>query len=85
MSKRGHRKKRQGIVVSDKMQKTIIVSEIRKVQHKYYGKSIIRKKRYMVHDEKSLSKIGDKVMIMESRPISKRKTWRLISVIEKFK
>ncbi|WP_185869421.1 30S ribosomal protein S17 [Blattabacterium cuenoti] len=80
---RNKRKQKQGIVISDKMQKTVIVSETKKVKHKYYGKSIIKKKKYMVHDEKNISKNGDKVNIMEIRPMSKNKCWRLISILEK--
>jgi 30S ribosomal protein S17 len=80
---RNVRKQRQGIVISDKMNKTIIVYETKKVKHKYYGKSIIKNKKYVVHDEKNVSKNGDKVSIMEIRPISKRKCWRLVNVLEK--
>ena len=82
---RKNRKQKKGIVISNKMNKTIIVSEVRKVKHKYYGKSIIRKKKYMVHDEKNISKNGDEVKIMETRPISKNKCWRLVSILEKSK
>ncbi|ACY40267.1 30S ribosomal protein S17 [Blattabacterium sp. (Blattella germanica) str. Bge] len=82
---RNSRKQKQGIVVSDKMDKTIVVSEVRKVKHRYYEKSIVRKKKYMVHDEKNVSKNGDKVSIMEMRPISKKKCWRLVSILEKSK
>ncbi|WP_185861079.1 30S ribosomal protein S17 [Blattabacterium cuenoti] len=81
---RNIRKQRQGIVVSDKMDKTIIVHEIKKVKHRYYGKSITKNKKYMVHDEKNISKNGDKVSIMEMRPVSKRKCWRLVNILEKF-
>ncbi|AER40670.1 MAG: 30S ribosomal protein S17 [Flavobacteriales bacterium] len=77
------RKERVGIVTSDKMNKTIIVSEIKKMKHKYYGKSILKKKKYMVHDERNTSKNGDIVSIMETRPISKNKCWRLVSIIKK--
>ncbi|AWU44255.1 30S ribosomal protein S17 [Blattabacterium punctulatus] len=81
--RRNSRKQRIGIVVSNKMNKTIIVSETKKVKHKYYGKSILKKKKYMVHDEENISKNGDKVKIMEIKPISKNKCWRLISVLGK--
>ncbi|AWU39252.1 30S ribosomal protein S17 [Blattabacterium punctulatus CPU2] len=81
--RKNSRKQRIGIVVSNKMNKTIIVSETKKVKHKYYGKSIIKKKKYMVHDEKNISKNGDQVKIMETKPISKNKCWRLISVLDK--
>ncbi|WP_185852585.1 30S ribosomal protein S17 [Blattabacterium cuenoti] len=80
---RSIKKQRIGIVTSDKMDKTIIVSETKKVKHKYYGKSILKKKKYMVHDEKNVSKNGDKVSIMEIRPLSKKKCWRLVSILEK--
>ncbi|WP_185878255.1 30S ribosomal protein S17 [Blattabacterium cuenoti] len=80
---RSIRKQRIGIVTSDKMDKTIVVSETKKVKHKYYGKSILKKKKYMVHDEKNISKNGDKVSIMEIRPLSKKKCWRLVSILEK--
>ncbi|AFJ90819.1 30S ribosomal protein S17 [Blattabacterium sp. (Blaberus giganteus)] len=80
---RNIRKQRQGIVISDKMSKTIVVSEMKKMKHKYYGKSITKNKKYMVHDEKNISKNGDKVSIMEMRPISKRKCWRLVTILKK--
>ncbi|WP_185857128.1 30S ribosomal protein S17 [Blattabacterium cuenoti] len=80
---RNIRKQRQGIVISDKMDKTIVVYEIKKVKHKYYGKSVTKNKKYMVHDDKNISKNGDKVSIMEMRPVSKRKCWRLVHVLEK--
>ncbi|AGW86016.1 30S ribosomal protein S17 [Blattabacterium sp. (Nauphoeta cinerea)] len=82
-NKRSFRKQRQGTVISDKMDKTVVVYEMKKVKHKYYGKSIIKNKKYMVHDEKNISKNGDKVSIMEMRPVSKRKCWRLVSILEK--
>ncbi|AWU40342.1 30S ribosomal protein S17 [Blattabacterium punctulatus] len=81
--RKNSRKQRIGVVVSTKMNKTIIVSENKKVKHKYYGKSILKKKKYMVHDEENISKNGDKVKIMETKPISKNKCWRLISVLDK--
>ncbi|WP_185868843.1 30S ribosomal protein S17 [Blattabacterium cuenoti] len=80
---RNSRKQKQGIVISDKMDKTIIISEIKKVKHRYYGKSITKKKKYMVHDEKNISKNGDIVSIMETRPVSKNKCWRLVSILNK--
>ncbi|WP_341663242.1 30S ribosomal protein S17 [Blattabacterium cuenoti] len=81
---RNIRKQRQGIVISDKMNKTVVVYEIKKVKHRYYGKSITKKKKYIVHDEKNISKNGDKVSIMETRPVSKRKSWRLVSILKKY-
>lgn len=67
------------------MDKTVVVSEVRKVKHRFYEKSIVKKKKYMVHDEKNISKNGDQVRIMETRPISKKKCWRLVSILEKSK
>ncbi|WP_185860523.1 30S ribosomal protein S17 [Blattabacterium cuenoti] len=81
---RNIRKQKQGIVISDKMEKTIVVYELRKVKHRFYGKSVTKNKKYMVHDEKNISKNGDKVSIMETRPISKKKCWRLVTILEKF-
>ncbi|WP_185857768.1 30S ribosomal protein S17 [Blattabacterium cuenoti] len=80
---RNIRKQRQGIVISDKMDKTIVVYEVKKIKHRYYEKSIIKNKKYMVHDEKNISKNGDKVNIMEIRPLSKKKCWRLVNILEK--
>ncbi|WP_185872594.1 30S ribosomal protein S17 [Blattabacterium cuenoti] len=77
------RKQRSGIVISDKMNKTIIVNEMQKTTHKYYGKNILVRKKYMVHDENNSSKNGDIVCIMETRPISKNKCWRLVSILKK--
>ncbi|WP_185882255.1 30S ribosomal protein S17 [Blattabacterium cuenoti] len=77
------RKQRIGIVISDKMNKTVIVNEMKKTIHKYYGKSILVRKKYMVHDENNSSKNGDKVSIMETRPLSKHKSWRLVSILQK--
>ncbi|WP_185876640.1 30S ribosomal protein S17 [Blattabacterium cuenoti] len=82
---RKSRKQKKGIVISDKMNKTILVSETKRIKHKYYGKSIIKKKKYMAHDEKNISKNGDEVKIMETRPLSKNKCWRLISILKKSK
>ncbi|WP_185859106.1 30S ribosomal protein S17 [Blattabacterium cuenoti] len=82
---RNRRKQKQGTVISDKMNKTVVVSEVKKIKHRYYGKSVIKKKKYMVHDEKNISKNGDKVSIMEIRPISRKKCWRLVSILEKSK
>ncbi|WP_341664967.1 30S ribosomal protein S17 [Blattabacterium cuenoti] len=80
---RNIRKQKQGIVIRDKMEKTVVVYEMTKVKHRYYGKSITKKKKYMVHDEKNISKNGDTVNIMEIRPVSKRKSWRLVSILKK--
>jgi small subunit ribosomal protein S17 len=79
--KRGNRKERTGVVVSDCQEKTIVVEVTRRVPHKLYKKVIKRKKRYAVHDENNTAKIGDDVRIVETRPLSKRKRWRLTEII----
>ena len=85
MEKRNIRKERIGVVTSDKMEKSIVVSEVFRVKHPMYGKFLLKTKKYVVHDEKNDSNIGDTVKIMETRPISKRKCWRLIEIIERAK
>ncbi|MBR99418.1 MAG: 30S ribosomal protein S17 [Flavobacteriaceae bacterium] len=85
MEKRNLRKERIGVVTSDKMEKSIVVSEVFRVKHPMYGKFLLKTKKYIVHDEKNDSKVGDTVKIMETRPISKRKCWRLIEIIERAK
>jgi small subunit ribosomal protein S17 len=82
MSDRGIRKSRTGIVVSDKMQKTIVVEIVRKAKHPLYGKTVKLTKKYKVHDEENAAKVGDKVLITETRPLSKDKRWRLVEVVE---
>ncbi len=82
MSDRGIRKTKVGIVVSDKMDKTIVVQIVRKAKHPLYGKTVKITKKYKAHDEENVAKIGDKVMITETRPISKDKKWRLVEVVE---
>lgn len=82
---RNLRKQRIGVVVSDKMQKTITVSVERKVQHPIYGKFIKKSTKYTAHDEENTCNIGDVVKIMETRPLSKRKRWRLVEIIERAK
>lgn len=82
MSERGIRKSRTGIVISDKMQKTIVVEIVRKAKHPLYGKTVTLTKRYKVHDEENKAKVGDKVLITETRPLSKDKRWRLVEVVE---
>lgn len=84
-NKRNFRKERIGKVVSNKMQKSITVAVDRKVKHPIYGKFVNRTTKFMAHDENSTAGIGDTVRIMETRPISKSKRWRLIEVIEKAK
>lgn len=82
MSDRGIRKSRAGIVVSDKMQKTIVVEIVRRAKHPLYGKTVKLTKRYKVHDEENKAKLGDKVLIAETRPLSRGKRWRLVEVVE---
>ena len=84
-SNRNLRKERIGVVTSDKMTKSIVVSETKKVKHPMYGKFVLKTKKYIVHDEKNESKNGDVVRIMETRPISKNKCWRLVKIIERAK
>lgn len=82
---RGFRKTRIGVVVSDKMDKTAVVVTETKVRHPLYGKMVKRTRKFKVHDEKNECGIGDTVRIMESRPISKDKHWRLVEIVEKAK
>ncbi|NLN48517.1 MAG: 30S ribosomal protein S17 [Clostridiales bacterium] len=82
---RGKRKTRIGKVVSDKMDKTIVVSIETLVRHPLYKKIIKRTTKFKAHDENNECKVGDKVLIMETRPISKDKRWRLVEVLEKAK
>jgi len=78
---RGKRKELIGVVVSDKMDKTIVVKVERLVTHPLYKKTIKKSKKYKVHDEENKAKTGDKVKIMETRPLSKEKRWRLVEVL----
>ncbi len=80
---RTSRKTRVGTVVSDKMDKTVVVSIERRVQHPVYGKMVRRTKRLKAHDEKNDAKTGDTVRIMETRPLSKDKRWRLVEIVER--
>ena len=81
MESRGRRKVRRGIVVSDKMQKTITVKVERQILHPMYKKFIKRSKTFFVHDEENTARVGDFVQIVETRPLSKNKRWRLDSII----
>ncbi len=83
--KRGLRKERIGVVVSNKMEKSIVVSVERKVKHPKYGKFIKKTTKFMAHDEKNEGGIGDLVLIAETRPLSKNKNWRLKQILEKAK
>lgn len=82
---RNLRKTRVGIVTSDKMDKTIVVSIVDNVKHPLYGKIVKRTYKLKAHDEKNECKIGDRVRVMETRPLSKDKRWRLVEIIEKAK
>ena len=85
MEKRNLRKERIGVVTSNKMQKSIVVSEVKKVKHPMYGKFVLKTKKYVAHDEKNDCNIGDRVKIMETKPISRSKCWRLVEIIERAK
>ena len=85
MSERNLRKTRTGMVVSDKMDKTVVVAVIDNVRHPLYKKIVKRTVKFMAHDEQNACGIGDTVMIMETRPISKDKRWRVVEIIEKAK
>lgn len=82
MSERGKRKVIQGIVTSNAMDKTIVVKVSRRLRHPLYGKFIKKSKNFKAHDEKNVSRVGDEVRIIESRPISKDKRWRLLETVK---
>lgn len=82
---RNMRKQRVGVVTSNKMDKTIVISVERKIQHPLYGKFIKRHKKFTAHDEQNACNEGDIVRIMETRPLSKNKRWRLVEIVEKAK
>ena len=81
--KRNNRKVREGLVTSNKMEKSIVVSVERKLKHPKYGKFLKRTTKLMAHDEKNECTIGDKVKIMETRPLSKEKCWRVVEIMQK--
>ena len=85
MEQRGYRKTRIGVVVSDKMEKTIVVAIKTKYRHPLYGKMVNKTTKFKAHDEENQCGIGDTVKIMETRPISKDKRWRLVEILEKAK
>ena len=85
MEKRNLRKERIGLVVSNKMDKSMVVMVNRKVKHPIYGKYINKSNKFMAHDEKNDCNIGDTVKIMETRHLSKNKSWRLVEIIERAK
>ena len=82
---RSERKQRTGKVVSNKMQKSITVAVDRQIKHAIYGKFITKTTKYVAHDENNEANIGDLVRIMETRPLSKRKRWRLVEIVERAK
>ncbi len=82
---RGYRKAREGYVVSDKMDKTVVVIVEDRVMHPKYGKVIRRTKKYRAHDEANACGVGDRVLLMETRPISATKRWRVAEILEKAK
>ena len=85
MSERAFRKTKVGMVVSDKMDKTIVVAVERKEKHPLYGKFVKKTTKFVAQDEKNECGIGDTVRIMETRPLSKTKNWRLVEIVEKAK
>jgi small subunit ribosomal protein S17 len=84
-TQRGFRKTREGYVVSDKMNKTVTVEVEDRVQHPLYGKTIRRTKKVKAHDEANSAGVGDRVLLMETRPLSATKRWRVVQIIEKAK
>jgi small subunit ribosomal protein S17 len=82
---RNSRKIRTGYVVSDKMDKTVVVAIQESVRHSLYGKSVKRTKKFKAHDEANECNVGDRVRIMETRPLSKDKRWRVVQIVEKVK
>jgi len=82
---RGFRKTREGIVVSDKMDKTVTVEVMDRVKHGLYSKVMSRSRKFKAHDEQNTAGVGDRVVIMETRPISATKRWRVVEILEKAK
>ncbi len=85
METRNPRKERTGLVVSNKMDKSIVVEVLRRVRHPKYKKFVKRTSRFMAHDDKNNCNIGDTVRIMETRPLSRNKCWRLVEILERAK
>ncbi len=85
MEERNLRKEKTGIVTSNKMNKSIVVAVMRKVKHPKYGKFVNKTSKFVAHDEKNECNIGDTVTIMETRPLSKTKNWRLVQIVERVK
>ncbi|MEU1533828.1 30S ribosomal protein S17 [Streptomyces fagopyri] len=82
---RGFRKTREGLVVSDKMDKTVVVAVEDRVKHALYGKVIRRTSKLKAHDEQNAAGVGDRVLLMETRPLSATKRWRIVEILEKAK
>jgi small subunit ribosomal protein S17 len=82
-AERGQRKSRVGVVVSDKMDKTVVVAVERRYAHPLYGKQVTRTKKYHAHDEENKYRVGEYVRILETRPLSKLKRWRVIEIVER--
>jgi small subunit ribosomal protein S17 len=85
MENRNIRKERIGVVTSNRMEKSIVVSEVKRVKHPMYGKFVLKTKKYVAHDETNDCNIGDTVKIMETRPMSRTKCWRLVEILERAK
>ena len=85
MEERNDRKTREGVVISDKMDKTVVVAVIEKVKHPLYKKTVTRRKKFKAHDANNECGVGDRVAIVETRPISKDKCWRVDHIVEKAK
>jgi len=85
METRNLRKERIGVVTSNKMEKSIVVAEVKRVKLPMYGKFVLKTKKYVAHDDKNDCNIGDTVKIMETRPVSKSKCWRMVEIIERAK
>jgi len=83
--KRGFRKVREGLVVSDKMEKTVVVAVEDRVKHPLYGKVLRRTSKLKAHDEENAAGVGDRVLLMETRPLSATKRWRVVEILEKAK
>ena len=85
METRNLRKTRQGVVISDKMEKSIVIASKFKEKHPIYGKFVQKTKKYHAHDENNDAHVGDTVLVMETRPLSKTKRWRLVQIVERAK
>ena len=84
-TERSARKVREGTVVSDKMNQTVVVAVVERVRHAKYDKFVLRTKKLYAHDEKNDAKVGDRVRVMETRPVSKTKRWRIVEIVERAK